>query len=66
VLIRENTEGLYSGIEHYIAIGPDPRAPPNRPRVVTRYGSERIIRYAFEYALAHGARKSRSCTRQTS
>jgi len=57
VLIRENTEGLYSGIEHYIAIGPDPRAAAESTAVVTRYGSERIIRYAFEYALAHGRKK---------
>jgi isocitrate dehydrogenase (NAD+) len=56
-LIRENTEGLYSGIEHYIAIGPDPRAAAESIAVVTRYGSERIIRYAFEYALAHGRKK---------
>ena len=57
VLIRENTEGLYSGIEHFIAIGPDPRAAAESTAVVTRYGSERIIRYAFEYALAHGRKK---------
>ncbi len=57
VLIRENTEGLYSGIEHYIAIGPDPRAAAESTAVVTRYGSERIIRYAFDYALAHGRKK---------
>jgi isocitrate dehydrogenase (NAD+) len=57
VLIRENTEGLYSGIEHYISIGPDPRAAAESTAVVTRYGSERIIRYAFEYAVAHGRRK---------
>jgi isocitrate dehydrogenase (NAD+) len=57
VLIRENTEGLYSGIEHFIAIGPDPRAAAESTAVVTRYGSERIIRYAFEYAVAHGRRK---------
>jgi isocitrate dehydrogenase (NAD+) len=57
VLIRENTEGLYSGIEHYIAIGPDPRAAAESTAVVTRYGSERIIRYAFEYAVAHGRKK---------
>ena len=54
VLIRENTEGLYSGIEHFIAIGRDPRAAAESTAVVTRYGSERIIRYAFEYAIAHG------------
>ena len=57
VLIRENTEGLYSGIEHYIAIGPDPRAAAESTAVVTRFGSERIIRYAFEYAVAHGRKK---------
>jgi len=57
VLIRENTEGLYSGIEHYIAIGPDPRAAAESTAVVTRYGSERIVRYAFEYAEKHGRRK---------
>jgi len=57
VLIRENTEGLYSGIEHFIAIGPDPRAAAESTAVVTRYGSERIIRYAFDYAVAHGRRK---------
>ena len=57
VLIRENTEGLYSGIEHFIAIGPDPRAAAESTAVVTRYGSERIIRYAFEYAVTHGRKK---------
>jgi isocitrate dehydrogenase (NAD+) len=57
VLIRENTEGLYSGIEHFIGIGPDPRAAAESTAVVTRYGSERIIRYAFEYAVAHGRKK---------
>jgi isocitrate dehydrogenase (NAD+) len=57
VLIRENTEGLYSGIEHFIAIGPDPRAAAESTAIVTRYGSERIIRYAFEYALAKGRKK---------
>src|SRR5215218_1345113 len=57
VNIRENTEGLYSGIEHFIAIGPDPRAAAESTAVVTRFGSERIIRYAFDYAAAHGRKK---------
>jgi len=57
VLIRENTEGLYSGVEHFIAIGPDPRAAAESTAVVTRYGSDRIIRYAFDYAVAHGRKK---------
>jgi isocitrate dehydrogenase (NAD+) len=57
VLIRENTEGLYSGIEHYIGVGGDPRAAAESIMVVTRFGVERILRYAFEYAVSHGRRK---------
>ncbi|CAN5819647.1 isocitrate dehydrogenase [soil metagenome] len=57
VLVRENTEGLYSGIEHYIGIGDDRRAAAESVMIVTRFGVERIIRYAFEYAVANGRRK---------
>jgi isocitrate dehydrogenase (NAD+) len=57
VLVRENTEGLYAGIEHYIPIGDDPRAAAESIALVTRVGSERVIRYAFEYALSHGRHK---------
>ena len=57
VMIRENTEGLYVGIEHYIKIGDDARAAAESIALITRAGSERIIRYAFEYAVKHGRRK---------
>jgi isocitrate dehydrogenase (NAD+) len=57
VLIRENTEGLYSGVEHYVGIGSDPRAAAESVMLVTRFGVERIVRYAFEYAVSHGRRK---------
>jgi isocitrate dehydrogenase (NAD+) len=57
VLIRENTEGLYSGVEHYVGIGNDPRAAAESVMIVTRFGVERILRYAFDYAVAHGRRK---------
>ncbi len=57
VLIRENTEGLYSGVEHYVGIAGDPRAAAESVMIVTRFGVERIIRYAFDYALANGRRK---------
>jgi isocitrate dehydrogenase (NAD+) len=57
VLIRENTEGLYSGVEHYVGIGGDPRAAAESVMIVTRFGVERILRYAFEYAVSHGARR---------
>jgi isocitrate dehydrogenase (NAD+) len=53
VLIRENTEGLYVGIEHYIRIGDDPRAAAESVAIVTRVGAERIVRYAFAYAVKH-------------
>ncbi len=57
VLIRENTEGLYIGNEHYIKIGSDPRAAAESIALVTRAGSERIVRYAFDYAEKHGRKK---------
>lgn len=57
VLIRENTEGLYVGIEHYIKIGDDPRAAAESVALITRVGSERIARYAFEYAVRHKRKK---------
>jgi isocitrate dehydrogenase (NAD+) len=57
VLVRENTEGLYIGIEHYVRIGDDPRAVAESLAVITRFGSQRVIRYAFEYAVAHGRKK---------
>jgi isocitrate dehydrogenase len=52
VVIRENEEDLYAGIEHrqtdeaYQCL-----------KLLTRPGSEKIVRYAFEYAKAHGRRK---------
>jgi isocitrate dehydrogenase (NAD+) len=57
VLVRENLEGLYIGVEHFVAIGDDPRAVAESLAIVTRHGCERIVRYAFEYALKHGRRK---------
>ncbi len=57
VIVRENLEGLYVGVEHFIAIGGDPRAVGESTAIVTRTGCERIIRYAFEYAIRHGRKK---------
>lgn len=45
VLIRENTEGEYSGIEHTIVPG-----VVQSIKLITRRASEKVIRYAFEYA----------------
>jgi len=57
VLVRENTEGLYIGIEHYIPIDGDPKAAAESVALITRSGSERIVRYAFEYAVSHKRKK---------
>ncbi len=57
VLVRENIEGLYAGVEHYIGIGSDPHAVGESVAIVTRAGSDRIIRYAFDYAVRNGRRK---------
>jgi isocitrate dehydrogenase (NAD+) len=57
VLIRENTEGLYSGVEHYVSVGGDPHAVAESAAIITRLGSERIVRYAFEYAVKQGRKK---------
>ncbi len=54
VIVRENTEDLYAGVEHYV----DPRRTAAESiAIITRYGSERIITYAFEYARRHGRKK---------
>ncbi len=57
VIVRENTEGLYAGIEHFIGMRQDPRAVAESVMLITRYGSDRICRYAFEYAIEHKRKK---------
>src|SRR5919197_1159585 len=52
VIVRENTEDLYAGIEHMV--GPD---AAESIKIITRAASERVARFAFDYALAHGRRK---------
>jgi isocitrate dehydrogenase (NAD+) len=57
VMIRENLEGLYVGFEHYIPIGDDPHAVAIASGVNTKAGGQRIIRFAFDYALKNGRKK---------
>jgi len=52
VIIRENEEDLYGGIEHR-----QTEDVVQCLKLITRPGCERIARYAFEYARAHGRRK---------
>ncbi len=52
VIVRENEEDLYAGIEY--------RLSPNvmqTIKLISRPGSEKIVRYAFEYARRHGRKK---------
>ena len=52
VIVRENTEDLYAGIEHMV--GED---AAESIKLITRKGCERIVRYAFEYAVREGRKK---------
>ena len=56
-LIRENLEGLYVGVEHFVQVGADPRAVAQSAAIVTRVECERIARYAFDYAVTHRRKK---------
>ncbi|MGC9521102.1 MAG: isocitrate/isopropylmalate dehydrogenase family protein, partial [Anaerolineae bacterium] len=53
VTVRENTEGLYVGIEHEVV----PDVATEAIRIITRRASERVVRYAFEYARLNGRRQ---------
>lgn len=52
VIIRENTEGLYVGLEQEVVPG-----VTTALKVITEKGSTRIARFAFEYARKHGRKK---------
>ncbi len=52
VIVRENTEDLYAGIEHMVG-----RDAAESIKIITREASERIARFAFDYAVANGRRK---------
>lgn len=52
IVIRENTEGLYSGREHEVVEG-----VVEALKIVTAEASHRITRFAFEYARNHGRKR---------
>jgi isocitrate dehydrogenase (NAD+) len=60
VLIRENTEGEYSGIEHIVVDG-----VVQSIKLITREASERVCRYAFQYAENIGRHKVRAVHKAT-
>ena len=49
IIVRENTEGLYSGLEHEVVPG-----VVESLKIITEHASTRIARFAFEYAKRHG------------
>src|SRR5438552_3150298 len=56
VVVRENTEGLYSGLEHIVVPG-----VVESLRIITRTAAERIVRFAFELARHQGRRRITFC-----
>ncbi|MCJ1239674.1 NAD-dependent isocitrate dehydrogenase [Varicellaria rhodocarpa] len=60
VLIRENTEGEYSGIEHVVVEG-----VVQSIKLITRKASERVLKFAFQYAEEVGKRKVRAVHKAT-
>jgi isocitrate dehydrogenase (NAD+) len=52
IIVRENTEDLYAGIEHMVG-----RDAAESIKIITREASERVARFAFEYAVANGRHK---------
>ncbi|MEY4211445.1 MAG: hypothetical protein RLZ92_1826 [Pseudomonadota bacterium] len=58
VIVRENTEGLYVGLEHYLTPEKD---IAESLAVVTRKASERIVEYAFQYARDNNRKKVTVC-----
>jgi isocitrate dehydrogenase (NAD+) len=56
VVVRENTEGLYSGLEHVVVPG-----VVETLRIITRSAADRIVRYAFELARWQGRRRVTFC-----
>jgi isocitrate dehydrogenase (NAD+) len=54
IVVRENTEDLYAGVEHYVD---QKRNAAESIAIITRFGSTRIAEYAFEYARRHGRKK---------
>jgi tartrate dehydrogenase/decarboxylase/D-malate dehydrogenase len=65
VCVRENTEGEYAGTGGRVHQGTENEVAI-QSTVFTRKGTERIIRYAFEYARQHGRKKVTSATKSNS
>ncbi len=54
VVVRENTEDLYAGVEHYVD---EDKTCAESIRIITKKASERIVRFAFNYARENNRKK---------
>lgn len=57
VLIRENTQGFYVGVEHYIPIDDDPKAVAEASGIITRSGCRNIAKFTCDYAIKNNRKK---------
>lgn len=57
VLVRENLEGFYAAMEHYIPVDDDPKAIATCTGYTSRKECRRIVKYAFDYAVQHNRKK---------
>lgn len=57
VVVRENIEGLYAAMEHYLPAGDDPKGLAYGAGFNSRAECARIVRFAFDYAVANGRKK---------
>ena len=62
VFVREGTEGEYAGLGDRLFAGTD-REVALQTAVFSRTGTERVIRWAFDYAVAHGRRSVTSISK---
>ncbi len=52
IVVRENTEDLYSGVEHMVG-----KDAAESIKIITREASHKIVKFAFEYAIKHSRQK---------
>jgi isocitrate dehydrogenase (NAD+) len=57
ILVRENLEGFYVGLEHYVRVGDDPHGMAMATGINTKAGARRVLKYGFEMAARLGRKR---------
>lgn len=57
ILVRENLEGFYVGMENYVRVGDDPHGMAIASGVTTREGARRVLEYTFDMAARLGRKR---------